>query len=338
MIRRTFNRLLPWVVASLACVALPAAAQDIRERTIKFGHLNAPDHPISVGVRKFGEILAAKSGGKLQVKEFASSVLGSEQQQQAALQGGLQEMFSPATTSVVGIVKDLGVLDFPFGVASYAQADALLDGPLGEALLAKLPEKGLIGLGYFENGFRNVTNSKRPINKIEDLEGLKIRVIGNPVFLDTFKTLKTNPVPMAFAELYGALESRAVDAQENPYGVLLAAKFYEVQKYVSNTNHVYSPIIVLVSKKFWDQLSPTEQRLMRESAAEARVFQRKLSRDYAAKAVAELKAKGMQINDLSEPERARMQAAVRPVVEKFAAAYDPALTKLYFAELDRIKK
>ena len=169
-------------------------------------------------------------------------------------------MSAPATTSLAGIVKEFGLIDFPFSVGNFAQADALLDGPLGQALIAKLPEKGLVALGYWDLGFRNVTNSKRPITKPEDLDGLKLRVIPNPVFLDTFKAFKANPVPMPFAELYGALESKAVDGQENPFAVILSNKFFEVQKYVSATNHVYAANIMLVSKKFWDQLTPAEQK------------------------------------------------------------------------------
>ncbi|MCW5653026.1 TRAP transporter substrate-binding protein [Hydrogenophaga sp.] len=332
------------VTAACAAIALnaatlsSAAAQEIRERTIKFGHLVATEHPIAVGVRRFGELVAQKSGGKIKVREFGSSVLGSEQQQQSALQGGTQEMFAPATTSVVGIVKELGLFDLPFGVSTAEQAYALMDGPLGQHLLDKLPARNLVGLTYWENGFRNVTNSRRPIQKLEDLSGLKMRVIANPVFLESFKALGVNPVPMAFGELYGALESRAVDAQENPYPVLLSAKFYEVQKYVSNTNHVYSPIVVLVSKKFWDQLTPTEQKILREAANESRDFQRAASREYSAKALGELKAKGMQVNDLAPAEMARLQAAVKPVTEKFGASYEPETLKLYMSELDRIRK
>jgi tripartite ATP-independent transporter DctP family solute receptor len=204
-----------------ACLALNANAQDVQERVIKFGHLNNPDHPVSLGVKRFAELVAAKSGGKLKVQEYPSSTLGNELQQQSALQGGVQEMAAPATTSLAGIVKEFGLIDFPFAVSSFAQADALLDGPFGQALLARLPDKGLVSLGYWDLGFRNVTNSKRPITKPEDFDGLKLRVIPNPVFMETFKALKANPVPMPFAELYGALEARAVDGQENPFAVIL---------------------------------------------------------------------------------------------------------------------
>lgn len=331
-------RMMALALAAALGLAGGAAAQQIQERTIRFGHLNNTDHPVSAGVQKFAELVAAKSGGKLKVKEFPASQLGNEMQQQSALQGGVQEMTAPATTSLVGIVKEFGLVDLPFSVTDFGQADALLDGPLGTALINKLPEKGLVALGFWDLGFCNVTNSKHPIRKPEDLAGLKIRVIPNPVFLETFKEFKANPVPMPFAELYGALESRAVDGQENPYSVILSNKFYEVQKYVSSTNHVYAANIVLVSKKFWDKLSPDEQRILSESAIEARAYQRQASRAAAQKAVAELQAKGIAFNTIEPAEKARMQQIVKPVVAKLTSDYDPAILKLYNDELARIRK
>lgn len=325
-------------LALAACCMALGTAQAQEERVIRFGHLNNADHPVSFGVKRFAELLAAKSGGKLKVQEYPASQLGNEMQQQSALQGGIQQMSAPATTSLAGIVKEFGLVDFPFAVGNFAQADGLLDGPLGQALLAKLPEKGLVALGYWDLGFRNLTNSKRAITRPEDLDGLKIRVIPNPVFLETFKTFKANPVPMPFAELYGALEAKAVDGQENPFAVILSNKLFEVQKFVSATNHVYAANIVLVSKKFWDQLSPAEQKMMHEAADETRNYQRQVSRAAAQKAVGELQAKGMQYNEIAAPEVARMRQLVKPVVDKFAASYDPAMVKLYNEELVRIRK
>ena len=331
--------LRPWLAAlCLGAVAGAAPAQDIHERTIRFGHLNNADHPVSFGVKRFGELVSAKSGGKMKVLEFPASQLGNEMQQQSALQGGVQEMSAPATTSLAGIVKEFGLVDFPFAVTTFAQADALLDGPFGQALLARLPEKGLVALGYWDLGFRNVTNSKRPITRPEDFEGLKIRVIPNPVFLETFKAFKSNPVPMPFAELYGALESRAVDGQENPFAVILSNKFFEVQKYVSATNHVYAANIVLVGKKFWDKLTPAEQKIMNDSANEARAYQRQVSRAAAQKAVGDLQARGMQYNEVAPAEQARMRDISKPVTDRFSATYDPAIVRLYASELARIRK
>src|SRR5215468_8144258 len=261
--------------AAITAVLLvgPAAAQ-VQERTIRWGHLNNTDHPVSFGVQKFAEVLAAKSGGKLKIREFAASQLGNEMQQQSAVRGGTQEVFSASTTSLASVVKDLGLFDFPFIVSSFDQAEALALGPFGKAMLDTLPEKELIGLGYWGLGFRNATNSSRPIAKVEDLAGLKLRVIPNPVYLETFKALKANPVPMAFGELYTALENKTVDGQENPYSVILSNKFFEVQKYLSATSHTFTQNIIIVSKKFWDSLSPEEQKMLRDTFAETREYQR----------------------------------------------------------------
>ncbi|WP_228778580.1 MULTISPECIES: TRAP transporter substrate-binding protein [unclassified Polaromonas] len=335
---RFTRRTLALAAAALLGLSNAALAQDIQERTIKFGHLNNPDHPTSLGVRKFAEIVAAKSGGKIKVQEFAASQLGNELQQQSAVQGGVQEMLVASTTSLNGIVKEFGLLDFPFLFANAKQADALVDGPLGKMLTAKLPEKGVIVLGFFDLGFRNVTNSKRPIMKGADLEGLKLRVIPNPVFLETFKTFKANPVPMPFAELYGALESKAVDGEENPFAVIASSKFYEVQKYVSGTNHVYATNPIQISKRFWDKLSATEHKILQDAAIEAQNWQRVVSREVSAKALGELTAKGMLYNDVPPAELAKMRAEVRPVYDKFSAAYDPAIVTLFKSELERVSK
>ncbi len=319
-----------------ACTA--TLAQDIQERTIKLGHLNNPDHPTSLGAKKFAELVAAKSGGKIKVSEYPSSQLGNELAQQSAMMGGVQEMLVASTTSLAGIVREFGLLDFPFLFSNPRQADAMVDGPLGKMLGARLADKGIVVLGFFDLGFRNVTNSKRPITKGEDLDGLKLRVIPNPVFIETFKTFKANPVPMPFVELYGALESKAVDGQENPYAVILSSKLYEVNKFVSETNHVYATNPIQISKRFWDKLSPVEQKLLQEAATEAQNYQRVVSRDASSKAVAELKAKGIVHNEIAASEQARMRAAVKPVQDKFAASYDPAVVTLFRSELERVSK
>jgi tripartite ATP-independent transporter DctP family solute receptor len=247
-------------------------------------------------------------------------------------------MMSASTTTLVGIVKEFGVLDFPFLFANEKQADATLDGPIGARLLERLPEHGLIGLAYWENGFRNVTNSKRPITRAEDLAGLKIRVMQNPVYMDTFKTVNANPVPMAFGELFTALETKTVDAQENPYSIILGNKFNEVQKYLSVTRHSYNAFIVLMSKQFWDKLSPAEKQIMQDAAAEARSYERQVARAAADRDLAALKAKGMEVNELSPAEVARMRELLKPVSEKFAATYDPAFMRDFNAEMARVRK
>lgn len=337
--KKRFARIFPLaILGALLHPVMSVGAEDIQQRTIRFGHLNNPDHPVSAGVKKFREIVAAKSGGKILVKEYPSNQLGTEQQQTQALRGGTQEMQSPATTSVVGLVKELGVIDFPFAVSTYPQGFALVDGPLGDALVKKLPEKGLVALAFWDLGFRNMTNNARPIARLEDFEGLRLRVIPNPVAMESFKALKAFPMPLSFRDLYPALKIRAVDGQENPFNVIRSNKLYAVQKYVSATNHVYAANIILVSKFFWDKLSPTEQKILREAAQEARDYQRKVSVAAAQEAVNELKKAGMRYNDVSPAEQDRMHAAVEPIIDKFIGTYDPQIQSLYRLEIARVLK
>ena len=329
-------RLANFIAAAFVVAVTGASAADIQERTIKFGHLVQPGHPLSLGTQKFAELVAARSGGKIKVKEYGASILGSDTQQISALQGGVQEMVLPSTTVVAALAKEMSLIDVPFSLNTPQQADALLQGPFGKALMQRLPEKGVVALDYWETGFRNFTNSRRPINTIDDVKGLKIRVLGAPLFVESFSALGTNPVPMAFGELYGALESHAVDAQENPSSMILSSKFYEVQKYMSVTNHVYTANIVLISKKFWDKLSTTEQKILQDSALEAGAFERKLNRDQTEAARKELEAKGMKINDVPAPTIAKMRELTAPVAQKLEASYDPTLVKLYRDEIQRI--
>jgi TRAP-type transport system periplasmic protein len=316
--------------------AFPATAQ-VQDRTIRWGHLNNADHPVSFGVQKFAAVLGAKSGGKLKVREFPASQLGNEMQMQSALRGGTQEMMSASTTSLASVVRDLGLFDFPFIVGTVEQAEALASGAFGQAMIDALPEKDLIGLGYWGLGFRNATNNVRPIAKVEDFAGLKLRVIPNPVYLETFKAFRANPVPMNFGELYTALENKTVDGQENPFSVILSNKFYEVQKYLSATNHTYTQNILLVSKKFWDRLSREEQTMIREALAGTRDYQREQTSIAAGKSLAELKDKGMQFNEIAPAEHARMQDATKSVVGKFSADYDQQKVSLFNSELARIR-
>jgi TRAP-type transport system periplasmic protein len=236
------------------------------------------------------------------------------------------------------VVKEFALLDFPFLLNDEREADALLDGPVGKQLLDKLPEKGLIGLCYWENGFRNVTNSRRPIAKAEDLQGLKIRTMQNPVYTDLFNSLGANAVPMAFTEVYTALETRAIDAQENPYPVIHASKFNEVQKYLSATKHSYAPAPVLVSKKFWDRLSADEKKVLQDSCNEAREYQRKVSRDLSAKMLADLKAKGMTFNEIPPEEMAKIREKAKPIIAKYTKEVGEDLVKQAYAEIEKVRQ
>lgn len=313
-----------------------SVADEIQNRTIRIGHFMSTTNPISLGVQKFAELVAEKSDGKLKVREFPSGQLGPESQQQSALIGGTQQMTVQASSHLVGSVKDFGLLDLPFIVRNEAQADELHDGPLGQALLDQLPEKGLVGLGYWENGFRHITNSKHPIHTPEDMNGLKLRVQSNPVFIETFEALGTNPVPMSFSELYTALETKAIDAQENPLSIVLSSKFFEVQKYASLTSHAYGNVVVLIGKSFWDGLSETEQNILQEAFSEAQAYQREASRKSSQEAVAALTAEGMEINEVSEETITQLAETTKPVTDKFLESYSPEIVELFKQEQARI--
>ena len=212
------------------------------------------------------------SGGKMKVRAIGAAALGSDTHIQQALIGGAQEIMVGSTAALVGITREMALWDAPFLISNAREADILLDGPIDEKIKDKLQDKGLVGLVYWENGFRNLTNSKRPVTKMEDLDG-----------------------------------------QENPYNTILFSKFYEVQKYLTVTNHVHSPWIVLVSKKWWDQLSKAEQKVLMDAAKTSREFERKDTREEASKAMADLKAKGMLVNELSPLEAERMRSKLTSV-------------------------
>ncbi|WP_029351061.1 TRAP transporter substrate-binding protein [Bosea sp. 117] len=326
MTMTTGARICAALVASLL-VSTAAFAQDVQERTLKFGYSTFEAHPLGQGANKFVALVAEKSGGKIKMKVYPATQLGSETQTISATQGGVQDIVGTSTAPLVGLVKEYAIFDFPFLFANEKQADAVVDGPVGQTLLAKLSEKGLVGLCFFENGFRNVTNSKRPITTAADVEGLKIRTMQNPVYLDAFKTLGANAVPMPWPEVYTALESGAIDAQENPYGIIYVNKLNEVQKYVSVTKHAYSPWAMIMSKKLWDKLSPDEQKIFVDSCNEAKVYQRQVSRAEDAKIVADLKAKGMQINELAPEEIAKIKAKLQPVVDKYTPSVGEDLVR-----------
>lgn len=302
-------------LAAAALHAPHALAQE--ERSLRLGHGIADEHPLGQGAHKLTDILGRLTAGKLKLKVYPATQLGSETQMIAALRGGVQEMAIVSTAPVATLVKDFLVFDLPFLFQSNREADAVLDGPVGQRLLDGLRDKNLVGLCYWENGFRNVTNSQRPIQKADDLVGLKLRVMQNPVYIESFKTLGANAVPMPFTELFTALETKAMDAQENPVAIIYSSKFYEVQKHITLTKHAYAPYVVLVGKGTWDKLNPSEQGALKQACVEGRDFQRSLNRKMEAQQIDQLKAQKMTVSELAPGEADRMRAKLKPVTDKF---------------------
>jgi TRAP-type transport system periplasmic protein len=336
----TFLRRTLIAAASVAVLSasFSAMAQDIKPRLIRFGYgLNEQSNQ-GRAAKVFVDEVAKLSGGKMKVRAIGAAALGPDNQMQQALIGGAQEMMVGSTATLVGISKEMALWDTPFLIANVKEADTLLDGPVGDKVRNKLQDKGMIGLVYWENGFRNLTNSKRPITKMEDMDGIKLRVMQNNVFLTTFQTLGANAIPLAFSELFSALETKTVDGQENPFNTILSSKFYEVQKYMTVTNHVYSPWIVTASKRWWDQLSKDEQKVLMDAAKTSRDFERKDTRAEAAKAMADLKAKGMVINEMSPAESDRMRDKLTKVYAGIGADVGMDLWNETQAELKKIRR
>lgn len=282
--------------------------------TIRVGHVLAPTHPYTLGLDKFAEIVDEKTEGKVNVEVFHSSQLGNERDMIEGLQLGTLEMTLVSTAPLSSFTKDFLVFDLPFIFKDTENARKVVDSEIGQNLLDTLQSQGIIGLCYLENGFRNVTNSKRPINTPEDLKGLKIRTMENPVHMESFNAMGASATPMAFGELFTALQQGTIDGQENPLPIIETSKFYEVQKYLSITEHFYAPSPLLISQEFYNGLDSEIQNAIMEAAKEARSYERQLIDDMNAELMVELKNKGMEINT---PDKAPFMDAVKPVYEKF---------------------
>jgi tripartite ATP-independent transporter DctP family solute receptor len=315
-----------------ALFAAGVAQAQVNSHTFRLSTAGALGHPSIAGGEKLGELVSQKSGGKMTVKVFAAGVLGGDVQALSAVQGGTIDFTVMNSGILQTQVKEFAIFDFPFLFLSGKQADSVLDGPFGKKMADMLPEKGLVNLAYWELGFRQLTNSKRPVKSLEDIAGLKIRVIQSPIYLDTWSALGANPVPMPFTEVYTALEQKVIDGQENPFSVIQTSKFNEIQKHLAVTNHMYNPQSLLMSKKVWDRLTKDEQKILMDAAKEATVVQRKFSRDAADQSIVELK-KTMEVSTISPAEIAKIQAKLKPVIDKYSANVGPELVKSLQADL-----
>jgi len=262
---------------------------------LKFGHVLAPSHPKNLGAEKFKEILEANSPQLVKVEIFPSSQLGSERDLTEGMQLGTVDI-AIVPGVIANFVPLMKVLNLPYIFRDREHVKKVLDGEIGKKLASGLPSVGLRLLAYWENGFRQITNNKRPIYTPEDLKGIKIRVPENKVYLDTFAKWGADVITMSFGELYVALQQNTVDGQENPFAIIDTNKFYEVQKYLSLTNHFYCPAQVLISEITWKKLSPEMQKAVVKAAEEARDYERQLLLERDSSYLANLKDHGMQVN------------------------------------------
>ncbi|MDR1623329.1 MAG: TRAP transporter substrate-binding protein [Synergistaceae bacterium] len=284
------------------------------EYTIRVGHVLAPTHPYQLGLEYFKELMAKKTGGRVNVEVFHSSRLGNERDLVEGLQRGTLEMTLISTAPLAGFTSDFLVFNLPFVFSDVKTARACVDSEIGQKMLNQLSSRGIVGLCYFENGFRSVTNSKKPIAVPEDLNGMKIRTMENPIHMDSFRAMKANPTPMPFGELFTALRQKTIDAQENPLAIVETSAFYEVQEYLSLTEHFYAPSPVLMAKAYYDSLPADVQAVLKECLLEARAYERGLLDEMNARLVKDLAAKGMKVNAV---DKTPFVEAVQVVYEQY---------------------
>ncbi|MGB2817694.1 MAG: TRAP transporter substrate-binding protein [Burkholderiaceae bacterium] len=298
-----------------ACASLPVAAQT----TIKIGYATAANSHYGVGSTAFCEDLEKRTSGRYKCQHFANSALGGEREMIEAVQLGTLDVVNTSTGPVGNFVPEVNIVDIPFLFRDYDHARKTLDGPIGQDLLAKFPPKGLIAIAWTENGFRHMTNSKRPINKPEDVKGLKIRSMQNKVHIQAFQSIGIQPTPMAFPELFTALQQGTVDGQENPIPVILSAKFVQVQKHLSLTGHVYSPALLIVSPALWNKLTDADKAAFREAGKVGSAAQRKKVNDDERDGIAQLRAGGMEV--VTNVDGTAFRNAMTPVWSEFAKQY-----------------
>ena len=328
--------MLKKIVVALAFGALTTGSA-LAAVTGKVGHAMPESHPQAAAMNKFVELSAKYTNNNVQLKAFHSAVLGSDEKQLQAVQTGTQEFYIGTLAPFSTRVKEVQVWDLPFMFANTKEVYALLDGASSKKIFKMIEPTGVHGLMWTGMGFRNLSNSKRPVTKLEDIAGLKIRVMANPVALETWKTLGANAVPMAFSEVFTALEIKAIDGQENPLVHMYANKMQEVQKYISLTNHVYTPVALVVSKKFWDGLSDADKQGVQKAADEAKILQRELLEAGDKEVIGKFGTAGVKVDAVPPAELAKIQDKVKPVVTKFAPQIGEDFIKEFYAEIDKAR-
>jgi len=302
-------------LAAATLVAVPAAAQTALKMNISL----AQNSHYGVAIDTFAREVEKRTGGRYKVQNFYAGALGAERESIEGLQLGTLDLTMTSTGPVPNFVPEIAILDIPFLFRDYGHARAVLDGPIGQDMLKKFDAKGITALAWGENGFRHMTNSKRPVNVPVDLKGLKMRTMENPIHIEAYRAFGIIPTPMAFTEVFTALQQGTVDGQENPLSVITSAKLDQVQKYMTLTGHVYSPALILMSKSQYDKLSAADKQAFAEAAKEAVKANRARIDDDERKAVADLKAKGMII--VENPDKSKFQAALGPTFEDFGKKF-----------------
>jgi len=309
-------RLPALVVAAALASCVPIAAA---QTTLKMNIAVAQNSHYGVAIDAFAREVETRTNGRYKVQNFYSGALGAERESIEGVQLGTLDLTLTSTGPIPNFVPEIAILDIPFLFRDYGQARAVLDGPIGQELLQKFPPKGIVALAWAENGFRHMTNNKRAVNVPDDLKGLKMRTMENPIHIQAYKEFGILPTPMAFTEVYTALQQGTVDGQENPLSVITSAKLDQVQKNLTLTGHVYSPSLILMNKAQWDKLSPADKQAFAEAAREAVKANRARVDEDERKAVADLRAKGMVVVETID--KGKFQAVLAPVYADFGKRF-----------------
>ena len=306
--------------AALAATAgFALAAPSLAQTMMKINISLAQNSHQGVAIDAFAREVEKRTNGRYKVQTFYSGSLGAERESVEAVQLGTQDLTFTSTGPVPNFVPDVAILDIPFLFRDYTHARSVLDGATGQELLQKFPSKGIVALAWGENGFRHMTNSKRAVNAPDDLKGLKMRTMENPVHIQAYKAFGIIPTPMAFPEVFTALQQGTVDGQENPLSVITSAKFEQVQKHLSLTGHVYSPALLLMNKAAWDKLPAADKQAFTEAAKEAVKANRARVDDDEKKAVADLRSKGMNV--VEKLDKSKFQATLGPTYADFGKKF-----------------
>ena len=319
---------IPIMILVMAClIVLPQTNSNAADKIVlKLGYSSPTANPWHACAEKFAQYVNEKTGGKVTVDLFPAEVLGSDKQMAESIKMGTLDMHIAPQGVVAFYEPKMAALELPFLFDSPEKVAALLDGPMGDEFAADLPAKGIRVLAYWENGLRHTTNSKKPIEKPEDLKGMKIRTPENKMTISIFKALGANPAPLTYSELYLALSQGVFDGQENPITNIHASKFYEVQKYISLTYHKYEGKPFTVSEKVWKTLAPDIQKVIKDGAKMYAVENRAMFKESEIKLLEDLKVRGMKV---STPDLQPFRDATKPVY----AEWEQVLGKDFVAKV-----
>ncbi len=315
---------LPAIAAAIATACCFTGAAHAQTE-VKLAYALAVNSHYGAGAAAWAETTEKLSNGKLVFKQFPSSALGGERETVESLQLGTLEAVIVSSGTLSNFVPEVGVTDIPFLFRDLAHARSVLDGKIGQDLLAKFPSRNLIALAWGEQGFRHLTNSRHAVQAPGDMKGLKIRTMENPVHITAFKTLGAAPTPMAWPEVIGALQQGTIDGQENPMSVIVSAKLAEVQKHLTLTGHVYSPAALMVSPRLWNSLDDEGKKALAEGAKAGVAAMRAFVDDVERKGVENVKAAGMNVVVLDDGAKAAFQKALAPAYSQYESRYGKAL-------------